>query len=416
MRTLTVARVRCLSRLLATVLVPCAIGCRAGDDPDDPGGTLLVEDSAGIEIVESARPVEGSRLGWRVGPEPAVTIGAVEGEDPYIFGWAIDVTRLSDGRIVVADYGSMELRVFDGTSGAHLATWGGMGEGPGEFESLTGVERLPGDSIIAWGWPLRIAVFDPDGNVVRGSLLERQAETTIGLRPVMPLSAMDDGSILASVDPIHIDTVVVELWDGEGNLRSPLGAHLAHEPRTWVEGMNRTQIFGWGLTLSPWGDLAVVTPSERYEIRAYAKDGTLARIVRMEHVPRSPTEAHVEAYVQEEAKEMIPDEMGEDLEQRRAEARDELRAVPVAERFPAFASVMSDRTGHLWIEEYEAAGEETEGVLWTVFDPAGHVLGFVETPEELEIFEIGEEYILGRVVDELWVNYVQLWTLERVGG
>lgn len=341
------------------LLTLVGLACQPGDAPVRQSGTE-VRDSARIRIIENPRPAEGSRLGWRIGPEPAVTIGAVEGEDPYIFEWAVDATRLSDARIVVADYGSMELRVFDGASGTHLATWGGEGEGPGEFGELNAVERLPGDSIMAWGWPLRIAVFDPDGRFVRGSLLVRQVETTVGLRPIMPVAAMDDGSILASVNPAHIDTLVVELWDGAGNLRSPLGSHLAHEPRTWVEGMNQTRTFGWSLKLSPWGDLAVVTPSGRYEIRAYAKDGTLARIVRMEHVPRSPTEAHVEAYVHEEAKEMIPDEMTDDLEERRAEARDELRAVPVAERFPAFASVMSDRAGHLWVEEYEAAGEEME--------------------------------------------------------
>ena len=29
---------------------------------------------------------------------------------------------------------------------------------------------------------------------------------------------------------------------------------------------------------------------------------------------------------------------------------------------------------------------------------------------------IGEDYILGRVVDELGVESIQLWPLERVGG
>ncbi len=410
------------NRLTLTVLTGVSaftLACQPDVAPVRQSGTE-VHDSAGIRIIENPRPAEGSRLAWRVGPGPAVTIGAVEGEDPYIFGWAVDATRLSDGRIVVADYGSMELRVFDGTSGAHLATWGGAGEGPGEFGELNAVERLPGDSVIAWGWPLRIAVFDPDGNFVRGALLERQAETTVGLRPVMPVAAMDDGSILASVNPAHIDTLVVELWDGEGRLRTPLGAYQAHEPRTWVEGLNRTQAFGWSLKLSPWGDLAVVTPSEHYEIRAYAKDGSLARIVRMEHVPRSPTGAHVEAYVEAEAVSAIPEALAEmvggDLEEMREESRAEHRLVPVAEHFPAFASVMTDRTGHLWVEEYELEGEEMDGVLWTVFDPDGHVLGFVETPEELTIYEIGEDYLLGRVVDELEVDHVQLWTLERVGG
>ena len=66
--------------------------------------------------------------------------------------------------------------------------------------------------------------------------MHRQAETTVGPTPVTPVAAMDDGSILAAVNPAHIDTLVDEIWDAQANLRSPLGAHLAHEPRTWVRG------------------------------------------------------------------------------------------------------------------------------------------------------------------------------------
>ena len=182
--------------------------------------------------------------------------------------------------------------------------------------------------------------------------MHRQAETTVGPRPVTPVAAMDDGSILAAVNPAHIDTLVVEIWDGQANLRSPLGTHLAHEPRTWVGGINRTEVFGWDLKLAPWGDLAVVTSSERYEIRAFAKDGTLARIVRMEHALRAPTRADVEGWIEAEVVRQVPEPL----------------------------------------------------------------VGLVATPEGLTIHEIGEDYILGRVEDELGVNYVQLWPLERVGA
>ena len=390
-----------------------ALACQPADSPVRQSGTQ-VRDSADIRIVENPRPPEGSRLGWRVGGEPAVSIGAMDGEEPYLFQHAIGATRLGDGRIVVADYGSMELRIFDGASGTHLATVGGVGEGPGEFGDLMDVERLPGDSIMAWGFPLRLSVFGPAGSFVRGFRLERQAETTVGLRPITPVAVMEDGSILASVSPAHIDTLVVELWDAKGNLRAPLGSHLAHEPRTRVGGVNSTQTFGWDLKLAPWGQLAVVTASKHYEIRAFATDGTLARIVRLEHVPRAPTEADIEAYIDVEVRVRVPDSFAENVEEARAQARRDIMATPVAEHFPAFASIMSDRTGHLWVEEYEVIGEESDGVLWTVFDPDAQVLGFVETPEGLTIYEIGEDYILGRVQDELGVESVQLWPLERV--
>ena len=403
---------RCRTAVLLTGLSSLTLACQPGDSPVRESGTE-VQDSADIRIIENPRPPEGSRLGWQVGPDPAVTIGAADGEEPYLFQHAIGATRLSDGRIVVADYGSMELRIFDGASGTHLTTLGGMGEGPGEYGGLMDVERLPGDSIMAWGFPLSMTVYDPDGRLVRTSRLERQAETTVGLRPIMPVAAMEDGSILASVSPAHIDTLVVELWDAEGNLRARLGSHLAHEPRTWVGGLNRTRIFGWDLKVAPWGDLVIVTPSRRYEIRAFATDGTLARIVRVEHVPRAPTEADIEAYAEVDVRNQFPGFSGENVEEARAQARRDIMATPVSLYFPAFASVMSDRTGHLWVEEYEVVGEEVDGALWTVFDPDGHVLGFVETPDGIEIFEIGEDYILGLSWDEMHVEHVEVWELER---
>ena len=39
--------------------------------------------------------------------------------------------------------------------------------------------------------------------------------------------------------------------------------------------------------------------------------------------------------------------------------------------------------------------------FWTVFDPEGRVQGFVETPPGLVIHQIGEDFILGKVLDEL---------------
>ena len=106
------------------------------------------------------------------------------------------------------------------------------------------------------------------------------------------------------------------------------------------------------MKLAPWGDLAVVASSERYEIRAFAKDGTLARIVRMEHALRAPTGADVEGWIEAEVVRQVPEPL----------------------------------------------------------------VGLVATPEGLTIHEIGEDYILGSVEDELGVNYVQLWPLERAGA
>ena len=89
-------------------------------------------------------------------------------------------------------------------------------------------------------------------------------------------------------------------------------------------------------------------------------------------------------------------------------------ALTIPTSFPAFSAIEVDRLGNLWVREYNLPGEE-DRALWTVFDPEGVALGFVETPLELVIYEIGADYILGKTMDELGVEYVQLWGLDRSG-
>ena len=393
-------------RIVAAVVALMAIACER-ERRSPTGLRAQLRDSVGIRIVENARPAEGSRLDWRIGPEPAISIGELEGEEARMLFGVTDATKLSDGRIVVVNGGSGELRVFS-AAGTHWASWGGRGEGPGEFDNLNQVERLPGDSVVAWEFlGASLTLFDGDGNFVRTSRVERRA-ADLPTHEFHPLSAMGDGSVLASLHPSFVDTVTVEVWDTDGGLRSSLGTHVAREPHTVVGRTSYERIFGWTLAREPWGELIVISRTGRYEIKAFAQDGTLARIVRRDHVPRPPAEAHIEAHIESQVS-RVPAEMVE----YRARKRRELQAVPVAEHLPAFASVMSDALDHLWVEEFEPPGEKVPGTLWTVFDPEGRVLGFVETPEGLEIYEIGADYILGRVEGELEVESVQVWPLER---
>ena len=385
-----------------------ALACQPDNSPGGAPGTEF-HDSAGIRIVENARPPEGSRLGWRVGPEPTVSIGEREGEEPYLLHLVRGVVRLSDGRIVVGNRGSNELRMFD-SRGRHLTTWGGEGEGPGEILGLNDVAAWPGDSIAVWyspGWG--ISVFDSEGNYGRSFSL-RRADEPSWLMPD-PQAVRMDGTVLAIRRPENADTAVVDIWDGEGAVQQSLGTHpsseiLATEPEIV------SPAYGRELKLGLWGDLVVVSPNNRYELKAFAADGTLVRIVRREHQSRAPNQADLEHLAEQLVSMFVEGLPPEILENMRAAAL--LR--PLADNFPAFTRVMSDASGHLWVQEYDLPGEERPAPLWTVFAPDGRVLGFVETPSGLIVREIGEDYILGSVRDELGVEYVQMWPLDRSGA
>lgn len=166
------------SRLTILILfAPLACG------PDANGGTrlhIVTRDSADVRITENPRPPEGSRV-WQVGPEPSVSIGEREGEDPYMLHQVRDATKLDDGRILVANGGDDEIRVFD-AFGTWLESWGGTGEGPGEFGDLTHVDSWAGDSVIAWSGPgSSISVFDSEGNFGRNFTLEIDADDPFGI-------------------------------------------------------------------------------------------------------------------------------------------------------------------------------------------------------------------------------------------
>jgi len=398
--------------IVAALVVACNVACQE-ERQGSTGPWSVTTDSAGTQIVDNARPLDGSRLPWRIGPEPTVSIGEVEGEDPYLLHDVSDAMMLGDGRIVVANSGTSELRVFNG-SGTHLSTWGGEGEGPGEFSRLRAVEPWPGDSLLAWAGPRRdISVFDSDGNYGRSFTFEA-SDGDPGFWALVPEKTTRNGLILAMHNPHLLITVAVEVRDAEGRLLSSLGSYPGQEMAMVTATMADAILFSVRLPRATWDDLFVIGPTDRYELKAFASDGTPARIVRRAHETRAVTRAHIDAFVEEILSPPYPDDWTESqIESYLAKQRQRYRVGPVVENFPAFASIMADALDHLWVEEYEVPGEERPGALWTVFDPEGKVLGFVETPEGLEILEIGADYILGQVRDQLGVEYVQVWPLER---
>ena len=342
----------------SAVLTLLMLTLACGQDPQTSGGLVSeARDSAGIRIIENARPADGSRLAWQIGPEPAASIGVLEGEEPYMLHWVAGATRLPDGRIVVADFSSGELRVFD-ASGSHMATWGGEGEGPGEFRSLTHVAPWPDDSIAAWyTGGLGIAVFDSDGKFGRSFALG-SSEMAVWLRP-RPLAVRETGDILAIKAPEDADTVVVEIWDGEGALSASLGTLSASEViiTTNDEGQKYLswKVFGRELVTGLWGDQVVAGPTDRYEIRAFRADGTLARIVRRDHVPRTPTEADRAPWVEEQLSYYREGDVPEAL---REQARQEFETTPLAETFR--------RSPRSWVTPPATSGLRNTSSPWKI--------------------------------------------------
>ncbi len=93
-------------------------------------------------------------------------VGSVEGDGPDVFGYLKGLVALDGGGFAVLESQAQELRVF-GPDGAHIATHGRKGQGPGEFADANGL-MLDQDGRL-WVPDTRngrMSVFDPEEGFV----------------------------------------------------------------------------------------------------------------------------------------------------------------------------------------------------------------------------------------------------------
>ena len=255
----------------------------------------------------------------------------------------------------------------------------------------------------------RVEVFDSQGNPGRTVTLAEGYHSFLGVLPdgtmlVKPATVLS-GGVFGAGEPLIRRDEDFGLLLSDGALRVSLGAHPGEEWFSSPAGpMAMPHPFGRSTIATIWGELAVVAPNDRYELRAYESDGTLVKIIRRDHDLRRPTEAELDGELAERYAD-VP-------EARRTDLLAETAEMPLVEFFPAFEALRPDPLGYLWVQEYRLPRQNRN--IWTVFDADGRGRGFVETPPDLDVFEIGEDYILGLMTDEFDVERVQLWPLDRI--
>ena len=86
----------------------------------------------------------------------------------------------------------------------------------------------------------------------------------------------------------------------------------------------------------------------------------------------------------------------------------------VRETLPALETMALDSLGHLWVQRPRIPG--TSSLTFDVFDPSGHFRGEVQIPYGLRPHPtpvIGEDYFMGVWADELDIETVRIYPLDR---
>ena len=416
-------------------------GCRAGDVPT--AGTFVVRDSAGIEIVESATPAwDGD--GWTVLRTPSLVIGRMDGDERYLFGDVAGAVMLRDGRIAVLDRQSSLIRVYT-PDGQHIEDWGGQGEGPGEFTSTQTLFPYRGDSILVSEFVAsRLVIFDDRGRYGRSLVPEMwmsfrtewRSFMASQHRPVIPgesccrlWGSLHTGAFLLSYPQMIPNegtgtrraSVTAAVMPGAGGAADSVGVFAGMTYQLGLQGSRtRWQLPPW-FNMVPGPDGYFVTEGDAYSIDAYDHSGRLRRVIRLAREPRPVTDdvkAAREAALREQI--MAPGALIEAGSPE--ELLEMLLAGPYPSHLPTFFQLLVDPDGNLWAGQRrygtgaDGRGDDDqapETSEFFVFGADGRHLGVVALAADLQVFQIGTDFILGTLRDDLGVGYVHVYRIEK---
>lgn len=332
-----------------------------------------------------------------------VEIGSAAGDQPYLFHNVVGATKLSDGRIVVADGGSREIRFFN-EDGQHLQTIGRKGEGPGEFQDLSILTRCPGDSLLAYDVLAdRVTTFTSSGELVRhqpvgeyGSILGlKQAQCGPHHRVELyrRIGAASQGIGAYTVPNAvrvtdHFDTVTLAT-DIAGDDRYRFGATDAPRPLgsyTHIALSGDLLFFGNG-------------DSNRIEMRALSEPGAAKRsLISWSGHSRIVTKQIISEYVQEQTRNI-------ESSSRAARYARDLYSVDYPDSLPSYDRLIA-APGGVWVRNFLLPLHDAAD--WAFVDCTGRITRSLSLPRHVIPLEIGNTYVLLVLTDEIGVESLRL--------
>ncbi len=421
------------------------------DKPAHSSGTTT-RDSAGVTIVETTPASWPPPDVWRIADTATVDIGVSGGDKNYELHEVKGAIGLADGSTVIAEFGS-QLRYYD-SKGIHLRTVNRHGEGPGEAGSFSSFDRYRGDSVrirtgrssgsrgnletllildnagksgrkISFSYPggkdadgvVWLSTFDfgvqatlEDGSLIVSGGARAELRGQPGDLVYARAGVMRTDANAAPLDTVA--TVNVSRWEINPSLEDGYQFVVADADRIALRS-RANSFYHTG------GDRVQVDIFEAESAAAMAEGGPSMRTTRSFRV-QAPLQPHTaetkKEYVEASLKIFRP--KGTDIEKAAYRARrDSMKTPPFV---PAVQDLRLDALGNIWLELYTSPGAtvreyargrsidvEPGRARWVVLDPAGELLGSVMMPKNLQVFEIGADYVLGLWHDADGIQHVR---------
>lgn len=318
---------------------------------------------------------------WTVADSAHVTIGADPDAVEFLTAVA-GASRLPDGSIVVGDRGDHALVYFDST-GTFQQKRVRKGKGPGELNFLGGAGILR------------------CGDIIHGSDLDGRTQNHFRL----------DGSFVRQFHFAHLPYRMG---------CNATGQYVAYGwPSGATSGIHRTTTGYWILSDDSTANMLLgrFDGSERHEMRPLPLGKEPRVAISSQRVYIALADSFFVRVFDLRGRELEPlhlatptaevteADWNAELEREVAMLGEQLRPIitrmyselPRPRHLPATRDLVVDALDNVWVQHFPRANSRT--VAWSVFSSEGRHVANVALPTDLELYEAGEDYVLGRMVN-----------------
>lgn len=325
------------------------------------------------------------------------------------FGSIRDVQIDSKGRIYAGDGRALRVHVLSPTADP-IRTIGGEGMGPGEFQHVTGLQILPGDSLLVYDIRLqRISVFPSGASAPARTTTIRTPVAASFPHWVTSVENQGERFLLAAFertfmpsDPVETDsarkTVLAKLSPDGQVLDDSLLVYPAARPFT--------------LRLPEGGIVIQTNPFSRRGAVAVSREGLfygLNDAVTFEFRDFGGGLLHEFGYAYKNARvtEDDLDSLISDVEQERMHP---VIRSSAPDAWPAWNTILATDRGDLLVGLITESGEPSE---WARFDPEGKYIGSFLLPESVTLYDAAGDTVYGVHRGPLDIPDVRVYTLRR---
>ena len=402
------------------LLVVALCACDGGSE-SSAGAIALERDSAGITIIQSSPPYAMSS----VDPGPVVRIGVVDGSPDYQLSNVAYAARLSDGRIVLFDGGSSEVRWY-GSDGIFQSRVGARGQGPGEFQSVTSAVVTAQDTLVLYDFRnQRLTWVSPGGSIFRTRRIDLESSSRINLASLGGsdlLIAEERATFNFGESEFNYarDSVLVLVPSSSRDAVDTILRLPGREAVTWVDYTDGRPIATQQMSL-PFGETTLITGiaggpvvirNGQNDVAFFDSRGDLTALARRSDVasPRVSTSLR-EEFVAHAVERGVA--MGMQENAIRSASEDRISFLAADRRVPAFDLVLSNPVeDRVWLRDFLPEWRRDEAREWTVHDSTGRVVARVTTPPGLDVMHVASGHIVGVERDSVGVEYVVVYALE----